>query len=223
MTLTSTLMIVCLLISNVGWQRSQSNWRARLDQAGEFRQTLKAKAEQKEPDRIVVDPDLDSESSNDETTVYLLLSAVIAFCVGYRVFRNQSPHHEFGSTVAAFSAPIVLVTLFVYGFPFNGNSICHALSAACFGYLLGAALSVIWSIPIRKLFLRRKRKKRDTGTRSGSELLDDIQTDLLKQLKAIDGCDVDEETKNDLQEAARQAAVERMARILEATDDQNSQ
>lgn len=160
---------------------------------------------------------------SDATAFYFLMGGILSFLLGYRVFKEQVPHHKFGSTLAAFSGPIVVGVLLSLGFRFDGNMICYAIAASCFGYLIGAAFGMIWSIPICKFLQKSRTKNRQKNTKTDSELLNDIQLDLSKQLKAIDSCDVDEETKNDLQEAARQAAVERMARILESPGDQNSQ
>lgn len=138
--------------------------------------------------------------------------AIFVAYVSWRVFHTYSPHHEIGS-VAAVSAAIGFFGLQVLS-GIDGNMIM-SVSVAGFAY----------SIATLGCWLEHRRSEREESrviepepevASPLSDQIAEIQADLESQLNSISESPFDNETLEDLKETAKQAAVERMAQILES-------
>ncbi|MEL7499521.1 MAG: hypothetical protein AAFN77_18095 [Planctomycetota bacterium] len=147
---------------------------------------------------------------------YLIWFSAFIFYITYRSFRNSSPNHKVGVVISVMSAVLV------YGI----GSYCSTHSspsvfwnAVCTGAIsYSVSVSIYHVIPASPFSLIRSLigVNSEPPQASKAQLLEGVQQELDAQLLSIDQSPFDSETVEDLKEAARQNAVEKMARILES-------
>ena len=146
----------------------------------------------------------------------IVFVAGFVFYIAFRFFRQHSPHHEAGCVVAVVLGLTSFVLHVAVGLIGQSSSmLLSVMTMAGFGYSFGAAGSWFKSLYEASQSESRAALSPERNDIPISEQLAKLQNDLDGQLKTLDQTPFDNETKEDLKEAARMGTVERMAKLLE--------
>lgn len=114
---------------------------------------------------------------------------------------------------------MIFVAQIISGDAKNSNeTLFMVMSMAGLGYAVGTVCCCAsgW----QEIWSRLSPTPIDSHTEiSAAEFIERIQLELERQIMSIDSSSVDAETKEDLKEAAKQAAVERISRALERSSE----
>lgn len=148
----------------------------------------------------------------------LVWIAGLIFLISYKTFRNDYRIHRFACFVACAIATIMFAMVVLAGNVDDaGRMLMMVLTVAAIGYSCGAVLFalVIWS-NLDQAILAIFVKPIEPPSPSISETLVEIHNELKLQLEAIEKADIDQATKGDLIQTARDQAEAKMAHTIES-------